>query len=146
MKKQTWVRYLLIGINTSLLLVLTDCSEDVDARVRADWVFINQSNFVVDFGFEPLNPMDTFLIQEDVDGPANVTEDSYMAPSGLSSIIIFDNERGDTLYTGDNAWGDNAESIFNVDNYEFLKLEHNYFRFTYRFTELQYENASKCGD
>ena len=141
----TWTRFLLIGIS----IIAFSCSKGTtEYRVRSDWVYVNKTEYTIEYG-DPntlpiLNPNESYTFYQEGGGPPNVTEYNYVVPDRLSSIIRFDNDWCDTLYVGENAWGDNAESIFSVDNYSSEKIEDNYFRFTYTFTNKDYDLAGLC--
>jgi hypothetical protein len=145
--RTTWMRYSHIGINL-LLIFAVSCGGATDYIVKADWVYINESSYSINYGFvngfSVLNSGEVYKFHESSEGSSSINEDSYVAPFGLSEIIIYNNIKCDTLYVGDNARGDNAEGILGVDNYKIIKISERYYEFTYIFTEADYLKAMDC--
>ena len=79
--------------------------------------------------------MDTFVINQDSEGPESVTKDSYVPP--LDGIPTRYGSDQCLTYSED-------EGPFATANYESKKLEERYYEFIYRFTEEEFAQAEEC--
>lgn len=138
-QKVIYRHYSLIGI--SLIIGFSACEEQTDYRVRADWTYINESSNTIELPYREgssivsIAPMDTFIINQDSEGPENVTRESYNPP--LNGIP--------TRYGADQCLTYGAdEGPFKTDNYESKELEERYYEFTYRFTDEEFAQAKDC--
>ena len=137
LQKVIYEHYLLIGI--SILMVLSACEEQVDYRVRAEWVYVNQATQPVAFSVQGvdtvLNPTETFTFSTDTEGSEDVTEESYGSP--------FD---GNTVRYGSDqcVTYEEDEGPLATSNYESQKLAERYYEFTYEFTEEELSEAENC--
>ena len=86
--------------------------------------------------------MDSLILNQDSEGPEEVTESSYVPPFrddivryGEDECISYD-PTGESPGTG--------EGPFGTANYESRKLEKRYYEFVYRFTEEEFVEAEDC--
>ena len=147
-QKQTYQHYLLIGI--SLLLSFSACEEQVDYRVRADWIYVNETPNSVEIlgvdrldrqSFTTIAPGDSVTASQDTEGPETVTEKSYV-PSFLGYTIRYADSLCRSYRPG--ATVEEGEGPFATVNYESEKLAERYYKFTYEFTEEEFAEAESC--
>jgi hypothetical protein len=115
-----------------ILLTVIGCKGQIDAWVRADWIFENASTRKVevvsrDFNSFVIQPGESYTYSESGEGQSDLTPDRYLSPYDAGNKIIVDENPGHVLQNG--------ESITEVMNYEAEKVKRNYYRFTYRFTD-----------
>ena len=130
LRKIISMRFLLLGI--SAFLVLMSCNtKKVDAKFKADWVYKNASTHKIEVRSRDnftLTSGQTHSIFEEGEGSKNIKPENYVSPQwGAETIIIVDDGNEYILSKG--------ESITEVMNYEAEKIKHNYYRFTYTFTD-----------
>ena len=142
--------YLLIGI--SLLTVLSSCGEQVDYRVRAEWIYVNETPNNVEIlgvdrtdrqSFTAIAPGDSIVISQDIEGSETVTEESY-----VPILVGYTIRYADTLCRGYSPMrgfaASEGEGPFATINYESEKLAERYYEFTYKFTEEEFSEAGNC--
>ena len=130
LRKIISMRFLLLGI--SAFLVLMSCNtKKIDAKFKADWVYKNASTHKIEVRSRAnftLTSGQTHSIFEEGEGSKNIKPENYVSPQwGAETIIIVDDGNEYILSKG--------ESITEVMNYEAEKIKHNYYRFTYTFTD-----------
>ena len=137
LQKVIYEYYLLIGI--SVLMFLSACEEQVDYRVRAEWVYINKTTQPVAFSVQGVDtvvsPTETFTLSTDTEGSENVTEESYGSPFD-GNIVRYGSDQCVT-------YGED-EGPLATKNYESKNLAERYYEFTYEFTEEEISKAEDC--
>ena len=123
--------FLLLGSFLIISSLLFSC-EKVDYRVRAEWIYINETPYKIEvkartFDIFTILPGETFFYKEDGDGPKNMQPKNYFPPCRSGTVIILDDTTEYELVKG--------ESITNVENYTIEKVGTNYYSFTYVFNE-----------
>jgi hypothetical protein len=125
------IQFLLIG---SLFFLIGCNTKDIDYVVKADWVYVNNSNHSIEVQGSKsfmLPVLETYTIHQSGEGSKDITEESYYAPlSQGATKIIFDGNKEITI-TG---------SITDRTNYVAEKLALRHYRFTYVFTNKNYPN------
>ena len=136
-QKGIYQHCLIIGI--SALLAFSACEEQVDYRVRAEWIYTNETTQPLAFSVQGvdtvLNPTESYTFSMDTEGPEDVTEESYGSPFdgipvryGDDQCLIYE-EGGGPLAT---------------ENYESEKLAERYYKFVYRFRESEFSEVEDC--
>lgn len=94
---------------------------DVDYRVRADFIYLNETSHTIQLiAVEPfvLASNEEYIIKIDTEGGKNISADSY-APPFLDGVLIYDNVKCDTLNPG-SVVGE-GEGPAGIANYESKK-------------------------
>lgn len=149
-QKTTWMRYLTLGLITSLLTMFSSCDNNMYRYVRlAEYHFINETNYAITYpiGYEEFNikPISTTIFRQSVNsGGKGVQVSDYISP--LSSdlptyklVIKFDNIKCLT-----DVKADDVHSIRDIKNFIAEKIGKNSYKFTYTFTEADYNRATTC--
>ncbi|QPH38929.1 hypothetical protein [Pedobacter endophyticus] len=143
---KTLIHYLMLGAYSLLLCVaLTSCKKDVRSR-NGEFYYINETdhNVIVSFGNRTIfsvKPGEKYVIKEEQ--PSNnrrkdVVSEEYVNPLSINDLIIrFDNK---CLTASANS----SNSILAISSYEAEKIADAQFRFTYRFTQADYDQAGNC--
>ncbi len=142
-QKITWMHCLIFGISIFILLSFSKCG-DVDYRVRADFIYINETVHTIEIISEKpftLPPNSDYVIKIDSDGGKNISADSYVPPFS-DGIVIYDDIKCDTLASG--AILGQGEGPAGIQNYQSKKISDRYYEFTYRFTEDHFLLAEEC--
>lgn len=121
---------IILGICIGTMLLISGCDEDIDYRVRAKWIYINETNHIITY--EPssiwsefnLSEKDTVFYSQDGEGPEHVEANEFVPP--VDGNVIIDNEFSDSVLT---------RKVRDVSEYECKILMENNFEFTFRFTE-----------
>ena len=144
--------YLTIGFIISLIAILSSCDDGYYRYQRlAEYRFINETNHVITYptGYERLNiaPKSNTIIKESVtiggkETGAKISD--YISPLSSHSatfnlIIKFNNEK--CLI---NVKEDDINSVKNIKNFIAERIGENNYRFTYTFTEADYNRAITC--
>ena len=129
--KIMWTHFLRLGSLLTLITVIS-CKGQIDALVKADWVYENTSSHKIevaskDFNSFIIQPGESYIYSESGDGPKKMTPENYVSPYRVGDKIIVNGDIVHVLQKG--------ESITEVMNYEAEKIKHNYYRFTYTFTD-----------
>ena len=140
-RKIIWMRFLTLGISLMCMPTFVQCKKRVDYFVRADFVYVNNTDLVIEVksGADnfTIKPQETDTIKINGEGPQEVTEKNYLPPFQGGQIIIYGNIKCDTLTIP-------RESITGIDNYTSEKIGERYFRFTYTFTDADFADAKPC--
>lgn len=140
-QKQMYLLYFLFG--TSCLLMLGSCDEEVDYRVRADWVYINETDQIVtlvDRG-TAIPPTDSTVFNTDTEGPKQVSEEQYVPPFSSMTVRFGDDQC--MSYEAGTSPGE-GEGILGTASYQSTKIADRYYRFTYHFTTEKFTRAQDC--
>jgi len=130
---------LTVGISLVLAIGFTNCQE-VDYRVRAKWIYVNETNSVITF--RPPGVWSQFdiaansstVFEQDSDGPKDVTIDSYVPPLG-AEFVVFDGTK--CLLVSETG-------AYLTSNYASRKIEDRYYEFTFTFTQNHFNLATPC--
>ena len=145
-----WMRYLALGIVINGLLLL-GCGKIRHERFqKAEFRFVNKTNYDITYeqkGLESYhvaaNKTITVNQTQDVDRVANAT--TYLSPFRYINAfperygIIEFNHTKCLKVTFDDAFGP-----LNIKNYVAEKMDKNTYKFTYTFTEEDYNRATAC--
>lgn len=140
-QKTTWMRFLPIGI--SALSLVVGCGEaQVDYRVRADYLFINETPYAITYAGDGnrfnVGAKDTTRFTSQGNGPETVNKDSFESPLHTycyPCLIRFENIRCDTIKDIGPA---------KITNFEARQLSERHMEYTYRFTEKDFQKAKQC--
>ncbi|MFI0428201.1 hypothetical protein [Mariniflexile sp. HMF6888] len=144
-QKTTWMHYSIIGISSILFFLASACASDIDYVVKADFVYYNDTNYVIHLeSSETINPNDSLKIFFESDGSKNINETGYVPPYPFNevSIIKYGESKCDFLNSGIKAG--QGEGPLGIQNYEYRKLSERYYEFKYHFTEEEYNQAENC--
>ncbi|WP_412466720.1 hypothetical protein [Pedobacter sp. KLB.chiD] len=147
-QNKIWMRFLLLGISFYLTAVNVNCGKrSVDYVQYAQYEFINKTQYSIkviesrspDISFK-IDKGSTYSLLREQDGSDKiVTEQSYISPFFSSQVIIeFDNTR--CL----NMTSQSEKSVFNLENYSSIRMNSRKYKFTYTFTEQDYDRAVAC--
>ena len=138
-QKIIWMRFFLIGISF-FCLNFTSCKKDIDYRIRARWIFINETNYNITFkpvGFwEEFNVTanSTTIFEESFDGPKEVSAVDY-TPILKAEYLVFDALKCLLI---------SEAGADQIENYSNLKIDDRYFEFTFRFTQDHFNKSQNC--
>lgn len=126
------MRCLLLGSVFGMLVLLFGCKGKVDDYYKAEWVFVNKTAHDIEIVSKAFNsfviaPNRSHTYTNSGLGPKNMEPDNFTSPYSFGDKIMIGDREEHILTEG--------ESITDVKNYIPLKLEYNYYRFTYAFTE-----------
>ena len=156
LQKIIWMRCLLTGTAISIMFLFTSCQGDVDYRLDADIIFINETNHLINYyhydnskNFRQLafelspnsekkyeirsNGSDTNIddccqgILEDIQGAADI-------------LIDYNNSERCLIYLS----GDGSTTANINVAYERREISSKYYEFIYRFIDEEYEQAEGC--
>jgi len=146
LQKTTWTHYFLIGLIISLTLTMNSCAKVAYAQF-GKFYFVNNTNHRItyDKGLEAFNvgPNETIIVSQIQDSGKSVIQSSYISPFLLRSngliTIRFDNNK----CLIDEKRGD-PHSVMDISNYIPEKIDKRTYKFTYTFTEADYNRAVTC--
>ena len=140
-----WMRFLVLGIIISLPLFINSCQK-INYGQFAEFHFVNKTNHAITYneGFEKYNvaAMSTTIVKESQSAGKNVTAEGYHRPfidSRGSIILKFDQDKCIIDHPLDS-----PNSIINLKNYVAEKIGDRTYKFTYTFTEADYNRAVAC--
>jgi len=149
-QKTAWMRYLMLALIISHIAILSSSCKDDFFTIIAENHFINQTNYSITFpvGYEKFNvsPRSTVIVTERGKGAGKggIQESDFTSPlfsvfSGSPLILKFDQSKCliDIKVEDEN-------SIRNIKNFKTEKLGDNHYKFTYTFTEADYNRATTC--
>lgn len=140
-----WMRFLVLGV-FSLLLVGFSCKR-IEREADGEFIFINSTNHTVSF-FTPhansftLLGLKTHLIKQVQPVGKKIVAEAFVTPfnNNNSLVIQFDGNRCLTMTNANSS--DN--SLLNISNYTAEKINNRTYKFTYTFTEADYNRATTC--
>lgn len=142
-QKNIWMRFLIIGGLISISLLLNSCTKDYEQT--AEFVIINNTDCKISFderlkGYNLL-PKQLYKSIEVMYGNKNINENSYRSPLYMAGpiTIAFNNNKCLVLQTIDS-----EHSILNIKNFVAEKNGSRSYKFTYIFTEADYNRATTC--
>lgn len=138
-----WMRYLIIGIITNLMLISSTCKRDYEET--AEFVFVNTTNYSINFqdklsGISIL-PQQNYLRKEVMLGDRKVRVEKYRSPFYYAGPINikFDNMKCLLQITFES-----KHSFMDIKNFVMEKVNERHHKFTYTFTEADYNRAVAC--
>jgi hypothetical protein len=139
------MRYLQLGITFSVLLLFISCKKEY-FRV-GHFLFVNKTSYAITYPtlFEEYNilPNSTVLIKQTQDGIRSLDVSDYFSPFLIRSkgpITIKFNGNKCLLYSSSN----DIHSILDIKSFEAEKVDKFTYKFTYTFTESDYNRATAC--
>lgn len=143
------MRYLMLRLTISLIAILCACKDDFFSIV-AENHFVNETDYSITYpiGYEKFNvpPKSTTIITERGKGAGKggIRESDFTSPlfsfSPESQFTIkFDQTRCLTQVKVDD-----EHSVRNIKNFKTEKIGENHYKFTYTFTEADYNRATIC--
>jgi len=140
-----WMRFLQLGLIISLTFTFISCNKKTEYAQLGEFWFINQTNYNITYkqGFEKFNVManSSTLIKDTQDAVKKVEPNKFHAPFrsiGLPVVIKFNQIK--CLEIDVNS----EHSILDIKNYLAEKLSERKYKFTYTFTEADYNRAVAC--
>lgn len=148
-QKITWMRYLMLGLTISLIAILYSCKDDFFSIVVENH-FINETDYSITYptGYEKFNvsPKSTTIITERGKGAGKggIRESDLTSPlfsfSPESLFTIKFNQTRCLVQVK----VDDEHSVRNIKNFKTEKIGENHYKFTYTFTEADYNRATIC--
>lgn len=145
-QNKIWMRYLQLGIIINLVILSIACSKKTEFSQEGDFYFVNETNYDITFGngLEKFNvsPKSTTFVADMQDSDGSPTSASYQSPlmaisrGGLTIKFNADKCLVTDFYT--------EHSVLDIKNYLAEKLSKRKFKFTYTFTEADYNRATTC--
>ena len=146
-QKTIWTRYLKNGLIISSLLLFNSCTE-TEIINSGEFYFVNKTNYKITYDQVNLqkfnvNANGTTVISTSYNGGKDVNPDSYIIPlmeptRGVVNIQFGANK---CLLKQDR---NSENSILNIKNFISEKLGVRKYKFTYTFTEADYNRAVAC--
>jgi len=141
-RKITWMRYLLIGINSVVFMMMTpSCGDDEDCLVISNFIFSNSTNHIINTSAGVINPNSELSIRQEGLGPCSVKAGNYVPPFLGETKIIFDNHKCLIYQSTKVGIG---EGPVGINNYVSKRIGKLHYEFRYEFTDLDYEKAEDC--
>lgn len=131
-QKAMWMHYLRLGSLMAITLIsICSCKAKEDDIVRAEWIYVNETTSSIEIISDSWNsfilePEQSHTIQTSGLGRPDIKPENYAAPYVAGDKIKVNNNEHTFV---------KSESITNVNNYSSSKLDYNYYRFTYVFTD-----------
>jgi len=143
-QKTTWMRYLTLGTIFSALLIHISCKKEYFGY--GHFYFVNETNHSITYGnlFEEYNlgPHQTILIKQTQDATRRANLEDYISPFSMRTKgpldIRFDANKCVTVLR------ETEHSVLNIESYKPEKLDKFTYKFTYTFTEADYNRALTC--
>ena len=141
-RKTTWMRFLMLGV-FSLFFGLS-CKK-IEPDMSAEYIYINSTNHAISF-FTPhvysfkLLGLKTHLIKETQPTGKKTGAEKFETPFNNSSSLVIQFD-GNKCLTMTNS---SENSLLNISNYSVEKIDNRTYKFTYTFTEADYNRATTC--
>lgn len=127
-----WMYFLLIGVISIMTITFSGCKSEIDYSIRSKWIYINETGYSITF--QPLNTwnefniqgFDTISIETHGSGPETVTNESFIPPINVSTIVL-DSIQCDTI---------TAKRLSVILEYESKQIGERNFEFTFRYSNL----------
>ncbi|WP_421945206.1 hypothetical protein [Pedobacter sp.] len=146
-QNNTLKSYLIIGLIISINSILGGCVRDNFYDQYGQYQFINETNYNITYntGLEDFNilPKSTIIFEEKYRGEGKKPEASnYNSPfKYYSSDLVI---KFNSLKCLVNVKYDDVHSIRNIKNYTAERVNDVTYKFTYTFTEADYNRAVNC--
>ena len=131
---------MMIGI-ISFILSSFSCSREEECIVISDFVYINNTGYVIKTPVGIIQPNSQILIHEEGNGTCGISEKNYVPPFISNTTITFNNNKCITYKSEKIGVG---EGPVGIANYKYKKISNVYYEFTYTFTEEEYSQAIDC--
>ncbi len=145
MKQKTiWIHYLLIGVIFNLLFAGFSCKK-IEPDMDGEYVYINSTNHIISFltphvdSFKLLG-LKTHLIKLHGVARKKARPETYGTPFNNSSSLVIQFD-GNKCLTMTNL---SENSLLNINHYSVEKIDDWTYKFTYTFTEADYNRAITC--
>lgn len=146
-QKTISMRYIAFGLFTSLFIIGASCKKNTSWVMNGDFYFINETAHAITYaqsGFDEFNipPNSSILISETQDGREDIEPGYYHSPlirQGIknSLVVKFDNAKCLETFNRKN-------TPLNIENYASENLGRRTYKFTYTFTQADYDAAINC--
>jgi hypothetical protein len=136
-RKIMWMRFLLIGV---ISFLITNCKSEIDYRVDANWIYINETNHSITYAPENtwndfnVGPKDTTIFIQHGDGPKDISVESYVPIINALTVMIDGTKCNTEL----------AVKLHDISSYEAKKIDDRTYEFTFRYTEENTSDAVNC--
>ena len=144
-QKIIWMHYLQRGLLISIFGIFLNSCAKVEYAQHADFYFINKTPYQISYvkGYEKFNVAanSTILIKDTQDAVKKVDPTTYYAPFrgiSLPSTIKFNQVKCLTIDAV------SEHSPIEIKNYIAERIGERTFKFTYTFTEADYNQAVAC--
>ena len=145
-------RYLIIGLIISLFTMFGSCDDGIYRfQKEAEYYFVNETNHVITYpiGYERFNisPKSIIVIKESIyiGSRANGAKASdYISPLSLESSTNKLTIKFDNLKCLIEVKENDVNSVRNIKNFVAETINDNNYKFTYTFTEADYNRATTC--
>lgn len=148
-RNNIWMRYLTLGLIISIGILLNSC-KDYFFNMVVEYHFVNETNYSISYpvGYEKFNvaPKSTIVIIEQGKGGGKhgVAASDFSSPlSSISALGIFTIKFNQAKCLVD-IKPDDEHSVRNIKNFVAEKIAENSYKFTYTFTEADYNRAVQC--
>lgn len=141
------MRFITFGLISSLVVMGASCKKNTSWIMQGDFYFVNETNHQITYaisGFEKFNiaPKSFILIKDMQDGREDVKPSYYHSPlidEGVknSFVVKFDNNKCLETFNS-------KHSPLNIENYTNEKTGKRTYKFTYTFTQADYNDAINC--
>ncbi len=146
LQKTIWMPYLRLGIIISLTILINSCGTDRYGQT-GEFYFVNETNYHITYpkGFEKYNiaPMSTIKFNESqFSGKESAEPSDFKSPLvALDGKITISFDQKKCIV---NETRGNVHSVMDISNYTAERKEKRTYRFTYTFTEADYNRAITC--
>ena len=147
-RKNIWKRYLTLGLIISLISIISSC-KDYFYNEIGEYQFVNETSYsiVYSIGYEKFNigPKSKILITQNKKtggdkGGAKVSD--YKSPLYSQTATL--NIKFNNLKCLNDVKENDINSVRDIKNFVTEKIGENHFKFTYTFTEADYNRAVNC--
>lgn len=144
-QKTTWIKYLTIGLFINISMLNVSCNKIREYAQFGDFYFVNQTdyNIIYQKGLEKFNVManSSILIRDTQDAIKEVSPNRYhtlFINYNPPLIIKFNDNK--CLEFAPNS----EHTLLDIKNYVAEKIGKRTYKFTYTFTEADYNRAVAC--
>jgi len=149
-QSNTLKHYLIIGLIINLIILLNSCDSDNAYLKVGEYHFVNETNYTITFpaGHERHNiaPKSTtvFLEKFNVRGKSGAELSDFISPFFSVSTTNILNIKFDNTKCLLDVKTNDFHSIRNIKEFVPLKIGKDSYKFTYTFTEADYNRAVDC--
>lgn len=151
-QNNTLKHYLIIGLIISLITLIGSCDKGIYRYERlAEFHFVNETNYNVTYptSYERFNiaPKSAIIIKENIpvgSKKMQATISDYISPLSSESATNNLTIKFNNMKCLINVKEDEINSIRNIKNFIAEKIGENNYKFTYTFTEADYNRAITC--
>ena len=147
-----WKRYLTLGLIISIIALFYSCDKgDYRYTKKSEFRFINTTNYSITYpvGYERFNilPKSSIFFEESIfvgDSKKSAEISDYKSPLESSSVIQNLTIKFDNMKCLVDVSLTDVNSIRDIKNFVAEKLGESNYKFTYTFTEADYNRAVAC--